>query len=134
MNILFGTEALPILNPKDELAQKLMKQAHTVKSHDHPIHRTIDSARTALSSGMYGTLIPGSTAYLQMLGFTCATCNSYRDCSYAADLGSKYTRIQNQVGPFMEVSIDPLGPVLFKAFPGSRKHVNCHPLIAKCLN
>ena len=42
MKILFRTEALPILNPKDELAKKLMKQAHTVKSHDyHPIH--IDS-------------------------------------------------------------------------------------------
>ena len=55
IKILFGTEALPILNQKDELAQKLMKQAHTVKSHDyHPIHRTIDSARTALGSGMYG--------------------------------------------------------------------------------
>ena len=78
MKILFGTEALIVLNPRDEVAQKLMKQSHTVKSHDyHPIHRTIDSARTALSSGMYGAWIPGSTAYLQMLGFACSICNSY---------------------------------------------------------
>ena len=69
-----------------------------------------------------------------MLGFTCATCNSYRDWSYSTDLGSKYTRIKNQVGPFKEVSIDPLGPVLVKVFPGSRKHVKCYPLIVKCLN
>ena len=135
MKILFGTEALPILHPRDELAEKLMKQSHTVKSHDyHPIHRTIHSARTALSSGMYGAWIPGSTAYLQMLGFTCSTCNSYRDWSYSADLGPKYTRIKNQIRPFKEVSIDPLGPVLVKAFPGSRRHVICYPLIAKYLN
>ena len=50
------------------------------------------------------------------------------------DLRQKNTRIQNQIGPFHKISIDPLGPVLVKAFPGSRKKVKCYPLIAKCLN
>ena len=41
---------------------------------------------------------------------------------------------KDQVGPFKEASINPLGAVLVKAFPGSRKHVKCYPLIAKCMN
>ena len=90
-----------------------MKQAHTVKSHDyHPAHCTLESARTALSSGTYGAWIPGPIPYLQMLGFTCGTCNAYRDWSYEADRGRKYTRIRNQIGLFREISIDPLGPVI----------------------
>ena len=54
--------------------------------------------------------------------------------SYEADLGKKYTRLSNQMGPFREISIDPLGPVVVKAFPGSRKHVKCYPLMIKCIN
>ena len=69
-----------------------------------------------------------------MLGFTCGTWNAYRDWSCEADLGWKYSRIQNQIPSFREISIDPLGPVLVKAFPGSRKKVKCYPLISKCLN
>jgi hypothetical protein len=58
MMALFGSAVLPILNPKDDLAQKLMRQSHTVKRHDyHPIHRTMDSARTALSTGTPATPI-----------------------------------------------------------------------------
>jgi hypothetical protein len=69
-----------------------------------------------------------------MVTFTCSTCNSYRNWSYEADLGKKYTRLTNQMGPFREISIDPLGPVVVKAFPGSRKHVKCYPLMIKCIN
>jgi hypothetical protein len=54
MNALFGSAVLPALNPKDMLAQKLMRQAHTIRKYDfHPIHRTIESSRTALSSGTW---------------------------------------------------------------------------------
>ena len=78
MNALFGSAVLPTLNPKDVLAQKLMRQAHTIKKYDfHPIHRTIESSRTALSSGTYGVWVLGATQYLQMVTFTCAVCNAY---------------------------------------------------------
>jgi hypothetical protein len=83
MNALFGSTILPTLNPKDVLAQKLMRQAHTIKKYDfHPIHRTIESSRTALSSGTYGVWVPGATQYLQMVTFTCAVCNAYKNWSY----------------------------------------------------
>ena len=30
----YGTNCLPILNPREQLAQKLMKEAHTIKGYD----------------------------------------------------------------------------------------------------
>ena len=135
MDALFGASILPVLNPKDILSQKLMRQAHTVKKYDfHPIHRTIESSRTALSSGTFGVWVPGATDYLKMLTFTCAVCNAYRNWSYEAPLGSKYTRLKNQMGPFKEISIDPLGAITTKPFPGSRKTVKTFPLLIKCIN
>jgi hypothetical protein len=69
-----------------------------------------------------------------MVTFTCAVCNAYRNWSYEAPLGSKYTRLKNQAGPFKEISIDPLGAIITKPFPGSIKTVKTFPLLIKCIN
>ena len=135
MNRLFGTPYLPLLNPKEELAQKLMQQAHTTRKHDyHPVHRTLESARTALSSGSYRVWVRGATGYLQTLTFTCVTCNSWRNWTYSPPLGDKYVRLNNQIGPFREISMDPLGHIVIKPYPGARKTVKAFPLMIKCLH
>ena len=36
MNALFGTPMLPILNPREELAQKPLQQAHTTQKNIEP--------------------------------------------------------------------------------------------------
>ena len=87
-----------------------------------------------MSSGTYRVWVPGATQYLQMVTFTCAVCNAYRNWSYEAPLGSKYTRLKNQAGPFKEISIDPLGAIITKPFPGSRKTVKTFPQLIKCIN
>ena len=49
MDALFGSPMLPILNSKEEMTQRLMQQVHTTHKNDyHPIHRTLESAKTAL--------------------------------------------------------------------------------------
>ena len=42
--------------------------------------------------------------------------------------------MKNQAGPFREISIDPLGAIVVKPFPGSRKTVKTFPLLIKCIN
>ena len=126
---MIGTNCLPILNPKESLSKKLMKESHTIKGYNfHPIHRTINSALATISTGTFGVYIPGAINFLKMLNFTCSTCNAYRTWTYEAEMGNKYTKMHTSIGPFKEISMDSLGPCTVKSFPGSRKRVKVWPL------
>ena len=106
------------------MAQKLIQQALTTRKYDlkydfQPINITLERARTTLCSGSHGVWVPGALQYLQALTFTCSTCNAWRNWSYSPKLGDKYITLNNIVGPFREISIDPLGPIIIK--PGKQE-------------
>ena len=100
----------------------------------HPIHQTINSALAAITNRAFGVYIPGAINFLKMLNFTCSTCNAYRTWTYEAEMGNKYTKMHTSIGPFKEISMDPLGPCTVKSFPGSRKRIKIWPLMIKCIN
>ena len=64
---------------------------------------------------------------------TCAVCNSWKSWKYTAELSDKYTKNTVNAKPFSDVSIDMLGSLDAKTFPGSRKTYKIYPLIVKCL-
>ena len=48
-------------------------------------------------------------------------------------MNDKYTRTTINATPFSDVSIDMLGSIEAKTFPGSRKTYKMYPLIVKCI-
>ena len=94
---------------------------------------TVEGTIGTLQTTKMGVCVPGVTAQICTISFTCPTCNSNRKWSYESKLGNKYTKLDVHANPFRDTSIDVLGELKVKAFQTSRIMVKNYPPIIKCL-
>ena len=119
---IWGTKILPVIAGDTELGTKLIREAHERLTEGYgTIHEGITSTLAALQAGEKGVFIPYAKKYISAYMMGCAICNAWKSWTYTAKLNDKYTRTTINATPFADVSIDMLGSIEAKTFPGSRK-------------
>ena len=118
---IWGTRILPVINGKSELGQKLIREAHEKTMHTLGVyHQGPEATMSALQSGEKGVFIPQARSHVGDYILTCGRCRETRKWTYTVDQKDKYTKNTINAAPFKEVSIDMLGPMEAKTYPGSR--------------
>ena len=113
---IWGTKILPVIAGDSELGAKLIREAHEKNTEGY---------------GERGVFIPYAKKHIAAYLMTCAVCNSWKSWTYTAKLSDKYTKNTVNATPFSDISIDMLGSLDAKTFPGSRKTYKIYPLIVK---
>ena len=131
---IWGTKILPVIAGDTELGIKLIREAHERLTEGYgTIHEGVTSTLAALQAGEKGVFIPYAKKHISAYMMGCAICNAWKSWTYTAKLNDKYTRTTINATPFADVSIDMLGSIEAKTFPGSRKTYKIFPLIVKCI-
>ena len=96
-------------------------------------HQGPEATLSALQSGEKGKFMPQARTHVGDYIVTCGLCRETRKWTYTVNQKDKYTKNTINAVPFKEVSIDMLGPIEAKTYPGSRNSYKLYPLLAKCL-
>ena len=135
---LYGNKNAPLLNNKDPLVSKLIRYHHTpsmlVIGPNRTLHRPKNLTMGKVMCGKFAIFTNNLTKMVSECIGSCPPCLKMKMESYRVPLGLTYTKIDNTVTPFQEISVDPLMPIYSPAWIGSRKIVTLYPLLIKCLN
>ena len=110
-----------------------MRETRRITEGYGTIHEGVTSTLAALQAGEKGVFIPYAKKHISAYVMCCAICNAWKSWTYTAKLNDKYTKTTINATPFSDVSIDMLGSIEAKTFPGSRKTYKMYPLFVKCI-
>ena len=131
---IWGSRVLPVIHGESTLGIKLIREAHEKAIHlIGAYHQGPEATLSSLHSGEKGVFIPQARKWIGKYITGCSLCRETRQWTYTVPQKDKYTKNTMNATPFREISIDMLGPIEAKTFPGAKKTYKLYPFLVRCL-